>query len=700
VTDNNPPRKTDAASLSQDLSGFLIELSIALNKHATYPHGHPSLGPASTSVARRGADLLVEKNHLSLGVAQDQLIIEGVATDPKNAVLNALAGRLHRHHLGAMTFSRGVTSEEVHDVLGKIAMEADRQGPLGLGPEDELAAWEHIRLFSMNFEQLELADGGLEAERSDDAGKAGLSAQLWLGLARAAMSKGESEDGTSEDLTMDEVDPGFVAAAIDSRADSGEAYDQVIVGYMMKIAEELKSAQGNEALALKKRMSSLISTLTPGSLDRLMEMGGNRQQRKEFMLNAAEGMTADAVLDLVKTAGHKEKQNVSNSMLRMLQKLSQHADLDRGNRQEGADKNLRDQMSQLINGWSLTDPNPDGYTAALVDMSATAPTFQVAPEELFRPEPRRIVEMALEIDVIGKPVAIAVRDMLEGEEIGILLNLLDEAGDSILGADTWSSLSSGELLRAIILHDPPDLASLDRIIERFGDITAGTMLDVLVEAESKATRRALIDRLVGLGTIIGAQVVARLRDDRWYVQRNMLNILARWDTVPEEFLGGEFMSHSDPRVRREAMSIMFKDRVHRERAICKALADKDNRTIHAALAAAAESCPPAAVSLVVSRSTDDSNEELQVAAIRVLDKIGGKSGIQALLRLVEPQKKLFGMKLPPKSQAYLVALRSVQAFSDDPRVKKSLAAAAKSKDPEIVRAATSRHTTEQNVQTG
>ena len=43
--------KLERASLSREFSDFLIELSIALHKHAMYPSGHPSLGPAAAGVA-------------------------------------------------------------------------------------------------------------------------------------------------------------------------------------------------------------------------------------------------------------------------------------------------------------------------------------------------------------------------------------------------------------------------------------------------------------------------------------------------------------------------------------------------------------------------------------------------------------------------------------------------------------------------
>ena len=55
-------------------------------------------------------------------------MIEGVATDPKHPVLRELAGRLHRHHLGAITFRRGVEQGEVTDALRTLAMEAERTG--------------------------------------------------------------------------------------------------------------------------------------------------------------------------------------------------------------------------------------------------------------------------------------------------------------------------------------------------------------------------------------------------------------------------------------------------------------------------------------------------------------------------------------------------------------------------------------------
>src|SRR5467141_4957337 len=164
----------EKAALSRELADFLIELSIALHKHSMYPEGHPSLAPAAASVTRRAEHLFESRGTLALGVARQQLVIEGVATHPKNPLLSELAGRLHRHHLGAVTFHRGLRVNEVVDVLKTLAVEAERTGqPLGLGAPEQLRAWEHVRLHPVTYERLELLQEDAAAAPADAAGGGG-----------------------------------------------------------------------------------------------------------------------------------------------------------------------------------------------------------------------------------------------------------------------------------------------------------------------------------------------------------------------------------------------------------------------------------------------------------------------------------------------------------------------------------------------
>ena len=146
-----------STALSRELADFLIELSIGLHKNAIYPPGHPLLEGATSGISRRLEALLANRASLSLGVARQQLIIEGVATEETNPVLRDLAARLHRHHLGAVKFTAGVTGDEVADALATIAVDIGRRArPLGLEGPEVLQRWEHIRLFPLTFAQLHL----------------------------------------------------------------------------------------------------------------------------------------------------------------------------------------------------------------------------------------------------------------------------------------------------------------------------------------------------------------------------------------------------------------------------------------------------------------------------------------------------------------------------------------------------------------
>src|SRR2546429_8604639 len=280
-----PAPSGERATLSRDLADFLIELSIALHKHALYPEGHPSLAPAAAGVTRRAGLLLEDRATLSLGVARQQLVIEGVATDPKHPVLAELAAGLHRPHLGAVTFRRGVEAGEMASVLKTLAVDAERSGqPLGLGAPERLRAWVNVQLHALTYERLELVDDGPPVSE-----RGARAAQAWVGLARAALTAQAGDDRPTP------TEPAVIARAIDDhpRTDAA-AYDQVIVGYLLQIADELKTAGSAEAVALRRRTSRLIRALKPETLRRLVDMGGDFTQRRKFVYDSTDGMAGRA----------------------------------------------------------------------------------------------------------------------------------------------------------------------------------------------------------------------------------------------------------------------------------------------------------------------------------------------------------------------------------------------------------------------
>jgi hypothetical protein len=235
----------EVQTLSRELSDFLIEFAIVLNKHAIYPAGHPLLDASRAVFANRLTTLLATRESISLGVAQNQFIIEGLATETSNALLRELARRLHRQHIAAIRISRGASGRELSEFLRTLASDGARESPIGLRPESE-RTWDHIQLFPITYKSLELDEAGRPAAP-------GSAAHLWIELARATLP----DDGSA--VTGD---PSVVAQAINTR-DRDVAYDQVVVGYLLQLSEPTKRTPRRSASA--SPISSMRSTRKPCS---------------------------------------------------------------------------------------------------------------------------------------------------------------------------------------------------------------------------------------------------------------------------------------------------------------------------------------------------------------------------------------------------------------------------------------------------
>ena len=617
--------------MSREFSEFLIELSIAIHQHGIYPPGHPSLDPAAMQVTDRVRYLLRERGTVSIGAARDQLVIEGVATDADNPLLRDLAGRLRRHHLGAISFHQGVSKNEILQFLNLLAEEPDHTGqPLGLGPPERREQQLHIRMHPVAYDSLRLLhdDGTVEEDRDAQAAR----------------------------------NPAEVARAI-SENSQGDAYDQVIVGYLLQIVQELRTATGPEAVQLNQRMEELVATMDPGALARLLKMGGDSGQRHQFLLNASRGMKGGSVLRLVEAASSSEEQKVSHPMLRMLGKLSQHAEASTGIQKRHALESIQEQVSDLVTGWMPEDPNPQEYTAALSEMSAADPDSFTARVRLASAEPRRVVDMAFEMDLVGDSVAKAVRQLIASDDASwLLMRIADNRTSALTQSLIGSTQEFGKLLQQLLDSEAVDPSVLDTLLQLVGESAVEPMMQALVDTESRQVRRLLMDRLVLLQPDMGALASRHLQDPRWYVTRNMLWLLNGADVLPEGFLPDPYLQHEDHRVRYEAVRLGTRLLQGREKAITRGLTDEEEKTVRFALTAALESCPPAALPRVVSRASSGPLD-IRLLAIRVLEAVGNETALSTLLKITQPKRGLFGLILGPPRRCWHTSRKNLDPNS-------------------------------------
>ncbi len=667
------------ATLARDLSDFLVEFSIVLHKRTMYPPGHPHLEEGTSRFVHRLDLLLGRREWLIIGVARHQLIIAGVATEPRNALLSDLARRLHRQRIATLRFERGVTAQEVNDLLGGLTVDpSDAVRPLGLNTE-RTEGWKHIQV-----QAPELGRLLLDAD-SAEAAATGSAEELWSGLAHLALSAEEAAGVGRED-------PLIVARAIDNQVGQA-AYDRVVLDYLANMAEEISTDSGAWDQQARERVSQLVANLHPETLRSLLAAGANHAERRRFIQLASEAFAVDAVVELVEAAASTTGQTISNHLLRLLHKFAHHAEETGGPARAEAEVVLRRQVERLISDWELDDPNPSEYTAVLDGMVRHGVTDRAAEAESNYCEAETVLQIALETGSLGPRVYAALDRMGRERRLGRVASLLAAAPPSATADALWGHVATPTRLLEELSRAPVDFVAVEGLATRLGASAVDPLLDFLESAEDQGTRAKLLKILGQLGPQVAQTAVSRLPRAPWYMQRNILVLLRTLRAWPEGFSPVGYALHPDNRVRREAYRLLLEFPQHRVSTLNHGLADTDPGVAQIVLQAALESCPAEAVKALERYLASGRHPpELRAMAVRVLARAtGGDKAHPRIVKLAGERRFLRGWRLAPKSPVVLAALSALaKHWSGHPEAADLLDLARTHPDPDYRLAAEAR----------
>lgn len=671
--------------LAREFIRFLLELSVGVHRHAIYPPGHPSLEPAADTVTTILGELLAERPVLRIGVARNELLAEGGASDPRQPVLADLARRLHQLQIAGVSFTAGVRPREVEELLAILgrAHEAD-EIPLGLREPEDLPQWPHVRIQPLGVDRLVLGEeGGWDGARAVD---------LWMSLAGTILGEEAADHEAASD-------PRMLAQALDRRAGEPGLQERVS-DQMAQLVAELRATSGAEAESIRQKVSALLAALEPEILDRIVAMGGDPDARQRFLHDVNHALPVDAVFRILEAAARSSEQNISHALSRLLSKLSTHAADDEEAPQVSGwapgGAGLREIVDRLLDAWVLDDPNPERYTAVLDAMARAVPAFREPAEDeddggRELAGALRVVYTALEVGAFGPTVERALLDLIGRLEIGPVVELLaEEAPREPAARAMLDFLTEPRQLRSILNRERVEERALDALVGRVGEGAIEPLMDVLVESESRSLRRKVFDMLARLGDTVGQRAVERLEDPRWFVQRNMLALLHHLEGLPEAFDPLWFTSHGDHRVRREAFPLALRDAASRDHALSLALSDRDERLVRMALLELRDGVPEALIPTAVNRAMhDERSDEIRALAVRSVQDSDSLLVRDALLAMAAPSRSFFGRpRLAPPSAATVAAVEVLaRKWSLDPEVRPVLEKARRSRDPELVRAA-------------
>lgn len=675
-----PPSYPKVEQLPPEVQELLQELALAVHKRGIYPASHPMLHGSMDALTRCFQSVLSNRSQLSLGVSRHRLVVDGVATDENNALLADFAERLYEHELGVVTFLANVQRTTIDEFIGAVSASPARGAePLGAGGRSQLARWNDLVLTGVAFDRLELM-GDERAESEREQPKARRPAELWLGLARAALAGG-SLDGALED-------PKQLAESIERQVNR-EGYDAAILGLLRQIIGELDDGETRDAL-LQQRVSDLVQNLDDATLSKLLHMGGDAKAGAAFLERACESLTAAAVVRLTRVAVSDVGVPIAGAMLRLLTKLARDAD-SRRITSRSVDRALRTVIRKMLADWNLVDPNPEAYTVVLDGLA----TNGIEPQaDLGRDvcEAERILQIGVATDSIGPSVEAALARLIASNGVAAAVDCLIACDPSPLRDSLVDRLINESTFREELSLDRPAVPVLQHAVDRLGARAVGALAQEL-ERRGDGDAVWIADLLTRIGEDGIPAMGETLSTLAPRALRHMIVVFDRCDAWPVTSDPLEYARHSDPTVRRETFRYVLKRDATRDRGILAGLRDPDVRIFNLALGAISGACAIEVARGVMSRlESPVLSDELRARGIRALgdtqyDEVRvwlekRATATHWLFRTVRLRK--------PSLELYAIVTALATQNADRPESRRILALARRSRNPYLRRAATAR----------
>jgi HEAT repeat protein len=296
--------------------------------------------------------------------------------------------------------------------------------------------------------------------------------------------------------------------------------------------------------------------------------------------------------------------------------------------------------------------------------------------------------MSLEVGTAGPLVDRAISTCLSDGGAQPLVAILEQAPaeSGVAGRRLLARLTQPTAIGAIASREPLDESSLDYLMPSLTIEGYGTLLDVLAASRSRVTRRKLLERLAATPLDVAPLLASRLEDDRWYVQRNMLLLLARVGRVPDGFPLARWTAHADPRLRAEALRLQMSLPGQLELGLRAAFSDADPRVVRAGIAVVQQGCPPRVLPFLSGLARGERvPEDLRVLAVQALGNTQDRAALDALIGLVDGGRNFLGrQKLAAKNPVVLAALRALAGgWRTHPHVEPLIGLAAASTDDDV-----------------
>ena len=222
-------------------------------------------------------------------------------------------------------------------------------------------------------------------------------------------------------------------------------------------------------------------------------------------------------------------------------------------------------------------------------------------------------------------------------------------------------MSKPALLRAVatlIPKKPERRQQYYEILMRTGEEGADALIEQITQAATADDRKRLFEVLTELEMAVPA-LKRMLGDSRWFVVRNAADLLGEMVATQAEGALVALLRHSDDRVRRSATNALLRlGTPEALKGIYEAVSDESPDVRIQAAAALSTKKDGKTSTTLIRAIEDESDADVQLAMIAALGRVATADAVQKLVKMAEPENRLF------RKKAVNLRVAAVQALGE------------------------------------
>ena len=523
-------------------------------------------------------DYFLHRETLQLTVARHGFLYDEAFVDRQNNAFAGFAYLLFQHGISAITFTPDLTSGYLQDFLlitGRSPAETWQEG--GVVAALNMRGIDGISVREMSEDDIAYLDG-LDAGDRDLLLKE--KSPLWDRFATAVyrgLTRSDAADADSDDCG-----PAGLAALANQTleqmsAASQQQFSKGLSGLLASIQSENVHRYRSRALA---KLTEFINRITPEIRARLFSNIFNLNMKPVFSEEFFSGLTDEIIVELLE-ASAKDSNYVPPMIMKVLGKIAQDKQLDVEHVGQ-VDQQLAEKKQDIAKLFKKDDFEkyvPDKYRDALLNIIRLDSVPRQVDDN--RLELKSSVEDGQQDEHTADIILMILKQPIDEECLkGIdenLVNVLSRylekgayqelnelhallqgqgahAGHFVKFSETLASPDfTGAVVRGISRHAKSRFQDMQTLVKNVGAPFVGPLLMALEEDANRANRLFYLKLLEQLDTgVVLEQAVGYLHDKRWYIVRNMIQVLRNIQDPQVVPYLRPLMDHPHLKIRTEA----------------------------------------------------------------------------------------------------------------------------------------------------